>query len=294
MLTFDNDSLGIAKLVEHLQARPNHRVVLEATGGYETPLVVALFQAGLPVIVVNPRNVRAFATATGELAKTDPIDARILARFGHDLKPECRPLPSEKERHFAGLATRRRQLIALRTAEKNRRKQTVEADLQASIDAVLKILGEQIELLEQRLSQLIAADDQWKERDHLLQSVSGVGPTTSHALIADLPELGKLDDRKLAKLVGLAPLNRDSGKLKRPRIIFGGRASVRATLYMATFNAYRRNPQIREFYQRLRANGKPFKVALTACMHKLLTILNAIVRNKTPWKNPMTKIATNT
>jgi transposase len=283
--TYDNSPAGIALLCDQIRQQPATAIVVEATGGYETPLVVALAAEGLPVVVINPRQLRAFATAVGQLAKTDAIDARLIARFAHDVRPPLRPIPEEKQRLFADLAARRRQLITLRTAELNRRQQQTRPELTASIDAVLLVLHQQIELLEEQMAQLIADDEQWTARDAILQSVSGVGPATSHALIADLPELGTIEHKQIAKLVGLAPLNRDSGKLRGRRTIVGGRATVRCALYMATFNAVRCNHQLRTFYQRLRAAGKPYKLAITACMRKLLTILNALVRDHTPWRN---------
>lgn len=289
VLSFDNSATGIESLLSSVSAQPTALIVVEATGGYETPLVVQLAEAGLPVVLINPRQVRAFATAVGELAKTDAIDARIIARFAHDVRPELRPVPKENQRFFANLAARRRQLIALRTAEKNRRRQTNHCELVASIDAVLKVLEEQIVALEGQLTELIASNNQWRQRDRILQSVSGVAAATSHTLIADLPELGQLDHKQISKLVGVAPLNRDSGKFRGCRAIMGGRSTVRAALYMAAFNAIRCNPQIREFYTRLRNAGKCYKVAITACMRKLLTVLNAMVRDNNTWrKMPMT------
>ena len=284
--SFENSPDGIQQLLDHVRQRPAATLVVEATGGYETALVVALAEAGLPVVLINPRQLRAFATAVGELAKTDAIDARIIARFAHDVHPEVRTLPAEKQRFFADLAARRRQLIALRTAELNRRKQTQRAELLASLEAVLDVLHKQIETLDEQLSQIIASDDQWRQRNEILQSVDGVGPATSHSLIADLPELGQLDHKQISKLVGVAPLNRDSGKFRGKRAITGGRGTVRCALYMAAFNAIRCNPQLQDFYKRLRAAGKPFKLAITACMRKLLTILNALVRDNVPWRKP--------
>jgi len=259
-------------------------IVIEATGGYEVPLVVALAEAGLPVVRINPRQLRAFATAVGELAKTDAIDARLIARFAANVRPAVRPLPSQKQQFFAGLAARRRQLLALRTAERNRRGKTSQPELLASMDAVLEVLEAQIERLDEQLAALIATEEDWQQRDRILQSVTGVAAVTSHVLLADLPELGQLEHKQLAKLVGLAPLNRDSGMLRGKRAITAGRRTVRTALYMAALSAVRWNPQIRTFYERLRQAGKPFKVALTACMRKLLTILNALVRDNTPWR----------
>ncbi len=282
--SFDNSDDGIPQLVARLSLQPVERIVVEATGGYETPLVVALADAGLPVVVINPRQVRAFASALGQLAKTDRIDAQLLARYAHDLQPPIRQIPAEKQRLFADLAARRRQLLDLRTAELNRQQQTRQDEVQASLTAVLRVLDEQLAAVQQRLAELIAHDDEWRQRDEILQSVDGVGPATSHALIADLPELGQLEHKQLAKLVGVAPLNRDSGQFRGKRTIVGGRGTVRTALYMAAFNAIRCNARLRAFYQRLRAAGKPYRVALTACMHKLLTILNALVRDRVPWR----------
>lgn len=286
--SFDNSAAGIQRLASCLCGKGPALIVVEATGGYETALVTALAKAGLSVVLVNPRQLRAFATAVGELAKTDAIDARIIARFAHDVQPEVRPLPTENQRFFADLASRRRQLIELRTAELNRRQQTSRPGPIASIDAVLNVLNQQIAALEQQLTELIASNDRWRQRDQILQSVAGIAAATSHTLIADLPELGRLDHKKIAKLVGVAPLNRDSGKFRGRRAIIGGRSTVRAALYMAAFNAIRCNPPIRDFYQRLRQAGKCYKVAITACMRKLLTILNALVRDHTTWRKPST------
>jgi transposase len=285
VITVNNSAAGIEELVSTVRAAGATRVVVEATGGYETALVTTLAEAGLPVVLVNPRQLRAFAIAVGELAKTDAIDARVIARFAHDVRPELRPVAGENQRFFADLAARRRQLIELRTAELNRRQQTKRALLLASIDVVLATLDQQIATLDQQLAELITSDGGWRERDQILQSVSGVAAATSHALIADLPELGQLNHKQIAKLVGVAPLNRDSGKFRGRRAIFGGRSTVRAALYMAAFNAMRCNPQIRSFYTRLRQAGKCYRVAITACMRKLLTILNALVRDNIFWRN---------
>jgi transposase len=284
--SFENSPQGIEKLVAEVRLRPATLIVVEATGGYETALLTALVEAGLPVVRINPRQLRSFATAVGELAKTDTIDARMIARFAHDVRPDVRPLPSKQQAFFADLAARRRQLVALRTAELNRRKKASQPSLVASIDALLSLLDEQIALLDKQLAELIATDEHWQQRDDILQSVPGVAAVTSHVLLADLPELGQLEHKPLAKLVGLAPLNRDSGKLRGRRTILAGRRTVRTALYMAALSASRFNPQIRCFYQKLRQAGKPFKVAIAACMRKLLTVLNAMIRDNTPWRNP--------
>ena len=285
VVSFENSADGVARLVEHVQQQPMALLVVEATGGYEVPLVAALADAGLPVVRINPRQLRAFATAVGQLAKTDTIDARLIARFARDVRPTVRPLPTPEQRFFADLAARRRQLVALRTAERNRRKKACQPELLATIDAVLAVIEQQIVGLDHQLDQLIATDPQWQQRDRILQSKIGVAAVTSHVLLADLPELGQLEHKQIAKLVGVAPLNRDSGKLRGRRTIVAGRSNVRTALYMAALSAVRWNPQIRPFYQRLRQAGKPFKVAIVACMRKLLTILNALVRQNTPWRN---------
>lgn len=288
VVSFENSPAGIDQLLAHLQQHPLALIVVEATGGYEVPLVAALAEAGLPVVRINPRQLRAFGTAVGQLAKTDALDAGLIARYGAQVRPAVRPLPTEKQRFFADLAARRRQLIVMRTAEMNRLRKARQAAIRASIEAILAAFQEQLAVLDRQLAALVAEDQQWRERDQLLQSVPGVGGGTSHILIADLPELGQLEDKPLAKLVGLAPLNRDSGKLRGRRVITGGRSTVRTALYMAAFSASRCNPVLREFYQRLRNAGKPFKVAITACMRKLLTILNALVRKRQTWRmNPM-------
>jgi len=286
VVSFENSADGIGQLVEHVQHEPLTLLVVEATGGYETLLVKELAKAGLAVVVINPRQLRAFATAVGELAKTDAIDARLIARFAHDVRPAVRPLPTEKQRFFADLAARRRQLIGLRTAERNRRRQAGRSELLASIDAILLVLDEQITRLENRLAELIASDPQWQQRDEIIQSVAGLAAVTSHTLIADLPELGQLNHKQLTKLVGIAPLCRDSGKMRGRRAIAGGRRTVRTALYMAAVNAKRWNPPIRACYERLRAAGKSYKVAITACMRKMLVLLNALVRNNSLWRNP--------
>jgi len=291
--TFENSAVGVQQLLDRVAAAPVARVVVEATGGYETALVIRLHEAGVPVVVINPRQLRAFATAVGELAKTDRIDARMIARFGRDVRPEIRPIPAEKQRLLADLSARRQQLLELRTAEANRRKQATRRELQDSIDAVLNVLDAQLADIDRQAAELLQMDPAWQRLDRLLQSVKGVGPATSLALVADLPELGRLDHKQIAKLVGVAPLNRDSGKHRGRRMIVGGRAAVRSALYMAVFNGLRCNPQIRAFYDRLRHAGKPFKVAVTACMRKLLTILNAMVRDHASWINPLKKATQN-
>ncbi len=257
--------------------------MLEATGGYEAALVAALAAAGLPVVVANPRQVRDFARATGQLAKTDALDAQILALFAERVRPTPRPLPDESVRALDALITRRRQLLGMLTAERNR--------LLIAPPAVRRDVQQHIRFLERRIREAdddlhtaVKASPAWRVRDDLLQSVPGVGRVVSFTLLAELPELGRLSRKEIAALVGVAPLACDSGTLRGKRLVYGGRAPVRAVLYMAALVASRRNPVIRAFYERLRAAGKPAKVALTACMRKLLTILNAMARSGTPWQ----------
>lgn len=280
-----NDEPSIAALVERLRQREPAVVVLEATGGLECPLVAALAAAHLPVVVVNPRQVRDFARATGRLAKTDAIDARVLAQFGEAVEPQPRPLPDQATQELAALVTRRRQLVQMLTAEKNR--------LRIAARPVQRDIQQHIRWLERRLADLdgdlrktIQSSPLWRDRDQVLQSAPGVGFVSSSTLLANLPELGRLNHKEIAALVGVAPLNRDSGTLRGRRTVWGGRADVRAVLYMATLVATRRNSVVQGFYDRLVAAGKPKKVALTACMHKLLTILNAMVRSHASWQPP--------
>jgi transposase len=277
-----NDAPGIAALVDRLRSDAPVAVVLEATGGCEVPLVSALVEADLPVAVVNPRQVRDFARATGRLAKTDALDAAVLARFAEAVRPPLRPLPDAAHVELGALVTRRRQLVEMLTAERNR--------LGTAPERVRPHLREHVRWLEQALSAvdrdlaaLIRASPVWRTREALLRSVPGVGPVLATTVLAELPELGQLGRHAVAALVGVAPLNHDSGTLRGRRAIWGGRAHVRAVLYMATVAAVRYNPVVAAFYHRLRAAGKPAKVALTACMRKLLVILNAVVRHGTPW-----------
>ncbi len=277
-----NDEAGIAGLVERLQAMGPATVILEATGGYELALAGALLAAGLPVSVVNPRQVRDFARATGQLAKTDAIDARVLARFGDAVRPALRPLPDAATQELAALVTRRRQLIGMLTAEKNRLRLAAQA-VRQDIQQHIRWLERRLAGLDGDLSQQMRSSPRWRERDDLLQSVPGIGPVSSATLLAQLPELGQLNRREIAALAGVAPLNRDSGTLRGRRRVWGGRAHVRAVLYMATLVATRHNPVIRAFYQRLVAAGKPKKLALTASMRKLLITLNAMLRSNVAW-----------
>ena len=278
-----NDPSGIDALIQRLQARSPTLVVLEATGGLQMPAVAALELAGLPVAVINPRQAREFAKATGRLAKTDRIDALLLARFGQALRPEPRPLKPSQAQELEALLGRRRQLLAMLTAERNRLERAP-ACLRKNLQAHIRWLEKRLKDLDTDLSKTVKATPAWRERDELLRSVPGVGPVLALSLLAQLPELGTLNRRQIAALAGVAPFNGDSGTYRGTRHIWGGRASVRAVLYMSTLAAVRCNPILRAFYQRLRGAGKAPKVALTAGMRKLLTILNAMVRTGTPWQ----------
>ena len=277
-----NDEKGIATTVERLRQMQPTVVVLEATGGFEVPLASALATAGVPVVVVNPRQVRDFAKASGILAKTDLLDAQILAHFAAVMRPVPRPLPDEETQALGAIVARRRQLLEMLTAEKNRLSAAAKP-LRKSLRAHISWLEREVAHTNNDLTRAIHASPVWREKDDLLQSTPGVGPVLSTTLLAGLPELGRLDRKQIAALVGVAPLNRDSGTLRGKRTVWGGRAHVRAVLYMAAVVATRYNPVIRTFYQRLCAAGKAKKIALTACMRKLLTILNAMMKHRTPW-----------
>ena len=261
-------------------------VVLEATGGLETFLVGELAGAQLPVVVVNPRQVRDFAKAVGKLAKTDALDAQVLAHFGEATKPDLRPLPDDSTRELQALLARRSQVVEMVTAEKNRCR-TATQRLQPQIQEHIRYMEKQLKELEQGLSELLSSSPVWRTKEKLLGSVPGVGPVLTVTLLAGLPELGRLDRREIASLVGVAPFNRDSGTLRGKRTVWGGRSSVRAALYMATLAATRYNSVMRAFYQRLLEAGKPKKVALTACMRKLLTILNAMLKHNLSWNSKL-------
>lgn len=284
--TVGNDAAGVSALVPRLQALRPALVVLEATGGYERTAVAALAAAGLPVIVANPRQIRAFARAVGQLAKTDRLDAAMLARFGAQVRPTPRPLPDAQAQALDALLTRRRQLIEMLTAEKNRLTAAVPA-VRRGITQHIRWLERQLDDVDGELGALIEASPLWRAQDDLLQSVPGVGPVLSRTLLGELPELGRLTHKQIAALVGVAPMARDSGTWRGRRGVTGGRAPVRTALYMAAVTAAHHNPTIRVFYRRLRAAGKPAKVALTACMRKLLTILNAMMRAGTYWRAPI-------
>jgi transposase len=286
--TVANDERGVRTLVERLRSIGAQLIVLEATGGYELLAVAALVAAALPAIVVNPRQVRDFAKATGQLAKTDRIDADILARFADVVRPALRPMPDEHAQELEALLTRRRQLLDMLQAEKNRTGQVFGKGkrlVKKSLKAHIAFLERELRMTDTDLGDMVKASPAWRERDDLQQSVPGVGPVMSRTLLAALPELGRLSRREIAKLVGVAPLSRDSGTMRGRRFVQGGRSSVRAVLYMAALVATRRNAAIRVFYLRLVTAGKPKKLALVACMRKLLTMLNTIVRTKTPWRD---------
>jgi transposase len=280
-----HDEAGIDTLISRLLEEHPVLVILEATGGFERAVVGALATEGLPVAVVNPRQVRDFARATGRLAKTDRIDASILARFAEAIRPSPKPLPEEEIRALQEILARRRQLVGMLTAENNR--------LHSATKPVAKRIAAHIRWLEKELSgtdrdleEAIKSSPTLGENEALLRSVPGVGPVLARTLLAQVPELGTLTHKRVAALVGVAPLNRDSGTLRGRRSVWGGRAEVRAALYMGALVAARRNPVVREFYERLLAAGKPKKVALVACMRKLLAIVNAVLKHRTPWRSP--------
>jgi transposase len=281
---FATDPAGLHVLVQAAQAQPVTLVVVEATGGYEAPVVAALVTAGLPVAVVNPRQVRDFAKALGRLAKTDRIDAQVLALFGARVQPAPRPLPAAATQELEALLTRRRQLLEMLHAERQRRPRARGRIVRRSLDTHIRWLERQVIETDATLEAAIQASPLWRVQDQLLQSVPGVGPTLARTLLGLLPELGQLDRHHIAALVGVAPLARDSGTLRGRRTCWGGRPAVRTVLYMAALTAARWNPALRSFYQRLRAAGKPAKVALTAVARKLLVLLNAILRDARPWR----------
>ena len=280
--SFSNDELGIKPLVNRLEEIQPTLIVLEATGGIERQLVRALVSAELPVVVVNPRQVRDFAKASGQLAKTDAIDAMVLARFAEAIRPTVRPLPDESLLELRALIARRRQLTEMIVAERNRLT-AASKSVRKRINTHIRWLEAELGRADKDLDQSIRQSPIWKENEDLLRSVPGIGPVISRTLLAELPELGQLNRKQIAALVGIAPLNRDSGTLRGRRTIWGGRATVRAALYMAALVASRRNAVIRDFYKRLRNTGKAPKVALVACMRKLLTILNAMIKHRTCW-----------
>jgi len=283
IITFVNDQKGVDALVKKLKRIDVQLTVFESTGGYELLAASCLAEAGLAVVIVNPRQVRNFAKATGILAKTDAIDARVIARFAEALKPEVRPLKDRQTSELTALVARRRQIIEMIVAETNRLRLANKRN-KKDIKDHIRWLQKRLDKIETDIGKMIQSSPIWRCKDDILQSVPGIGPITSATLICDLPELGVLSPKKIAMLAGLAPLNCDSGKFKGRRRIWGGRGSVRSILYMATLAAIRCNPAIKGFYQRLIAAGKCHKVAATACMRKLLIIVNAMLRDQTLWQ----------
>lgn len=277
-----NDEAGIEELVGRLVELSPELVVLEATGGFEMPAAAALAARDVPVVIANPRQARDFAKSAGRLAKTDTIDAQGLALFAERVRPQVRELPSEEARALGALVSRRRQIIDMITAEKNRLGFALKP-VQKGIAKHIRWLERQLADVDSDLDSLLRSSPVWAAKRDLLQTVPGVGPNLSRVLIAELPELGQLSHREIAALVGVAPFARDSGVFRGKRMIWGGRAPVRSALFLSTWSAARWNPVIRIFYERLRAKGKPPKVAQVACMRKLLTILNAMVRDERPW-----------
>jgi transposase len=279
------DEAGLAGLVERLTALRPALVVLEATGGYEASVAAALTQGGLGVVVINPRQARDFARSTGKLAKTDRVDAQLLAQFAEAVRPPVRSLPTAAAEELSALVARRRQLVDMIRAEKTRAQQARSREVQRRITAHLHWLEQELAGIDDDTRRLIRSTPVWRETDDVVRSAPGIGEVTACTLIADLPELGRLDRRRIAALVGVAPMNRDSGTWRGHRMITGGRAATRKHLYMATLTAITHNAAIRAFYRRLVAGGRPKKVALVAAMRKLLTILNAMVRDGRQWKS---------
>jgi transposase len=280
----ERDESGLVELIEHVREHETPLVCLEATGGYEMDVVAALAAEGIAVVVMNPRQIRDFAKSTGQLAKTDRLDAEIIAAFAKVVRPAVRSLPSEDERRLSALSRRRLQVVGMLASEKRRIKRQRDPSIQARIAAHIEVLSEERNDLDMEVRGIVEADTTWSKKAQLLQSVPGVGEATAFTLIAGLPELGSLERNPIAALVGVAPINRDSGTMRGRRMIYGGRKHIRNALYMATISAVRCNPVIREFRDRLRAKGKAPKLVLTACMHKLLTMLNAIIRDQEKWK----------
>lgn len=286
-----NNEGGIQELLTHLKL-PSEvgRIVLESTGGYERQVALHLWALAYPVVVINARQARNFAKAANQLAKTDRVDAAILAWFGEALKPQIRAFASEAQAQLQDLVTRRRQLVEMLTAEQNRLS-GLRGTAQADVEAHLDWLRERIKQLDEQIQQQIQQCQSWQAKQTQLKSVPGVGKVVAATLLALLPELGQLSTQKISTLVGVAPLNRDSGQMQGKRTIYGGRAAVRQMLYMATLVAVRHNPVIKAFYDQLRQRGKATKVALVACMHKLLTILNAMLKNGTDWQSPQQPVS---
>ena len=282
---FSNDDAGIKKLIKFLKKIDPVQIVFESTGGLEMPSVGSLIENNLPVVIINPRQIRDFAKATGRLAKTDSIDADTIARFARDIRPEVRPIKDEHTQLLSALNARRRQIVDMLVAEKNRL-YTAPKPNKKSIQKHIQWLERSLEDINKDIDKTIKKSPTWRENDKILQSFKGIGPIVSASLLCDLPELGTLNRKKIATLVGVAPLNCDSGRFRGKRRIKGGRANVRRKLYMAAVASIRHNPMMKDFYNRLIDAGKPPKLALTACMRKILTILNAMMKNRTYWIAP--------
>jgi transposase len=280
-----NDAEGIASFITLLQEEKPTIIVMEASGGYEVKVAAELGAACLPVAIVNPRQVRDFARAIGKLAKTDAIDAYVLARFAEAIRPAAQALPTEDEKQIKELVTRRKQLVDLRASEKNHFHRARSTGVRQSIQRVITTLDQEIRDIDKNIDDIIKRSPLWRDKEDLLKTFKGVGPATVKTLVAKLPELGEVGRQPIGCLVGLAPLNKDSGKTRGKRMISGGRADVRSALYMVAISAIRCNPVIKPFYQRLTEAGKPFKVAIVACMRKILIILNAMLRDKRPFQD---------
>jgi transposase len=281
----ERNSAGLDLLVARLKDLSPHIVALEATGGFETVVAAALAAAGLPVVIVNPANVRSFAKAIGQRAKTDPIDAAVVAHFAEATKPEPRPLPDEATRLLADLTARRRQIIEMMVSERQRERRLIAPRLKKSITRLLKALQKELTSVDADIDDAVRGSPAWREKEDLLTSVPGVGPTIARTLMAELPELGKLDRKEIAALAGLAPFTRQSGQWRGRSFIGGGRTVVRTAVFMGALVAKKHNPTLKVFFERLVAAGKPKMVALIAVARKLLTILNAILRDNRPWQN---------
>lgn len=282
-LQFENNVMGIKKLIKKVQSFSNALIVIESTGGYEKPVAQTLAKEIISVAIINPRQIRDFAKALGKLAKTDRIDAEVIAIFAEKIQPKANVTCDENQQKLAEYNARRRQLIDMITMEKNRLDKA-NKEMKKSIQHVIKLLQKELEKINDALAKAIQFDSEYARRDTLLQTIKGVGSVVAAGIIADLPELGILNTKEISALAGLAPLNRDSGTLRGKRAIWGGRATVRRTLYMATLVAIRHNTKIKAFYERLCAAGKLKKVAITACMHKLLIIMNAMIKSNQPWR----------
>jgi transposase len=281
---FENNPKGFKQLIKKLKSLPFVSIVMEATGGYEKPVALALASAKIPVAVINPRQIRDFAKALGKLAKTDRIDAEVIALFAAKMEPPSTLFCNENQQTLADYQARRRQLIDMITQEKNRLDKA-RGEVKKSIQRIIKTLEKELEATQEKLQETVQQDPECKQKQALLTTIKGVGKVVATGIIAVIPELGKLDNKKIAALGGLAPFNRDSGTLRGKRTIWGGRADARCLLYMAALVAIRHNPQIRDFYQRLCQAGKQKKVAITACMRKLLITMNAMVKNNQPWQS---------